>query len=82
MGQPDPLLCVHAVHLVKDHRTKYENGNIGAVMDGDSTASSTPTQHAGGQKQIIRRTAFRAPPPTKVVAMLQFSLLHFLLNGV
>ncbi len=35
VGQPDPLLCLHALHLVKDHRTGYENGNIPAVMDGD-----------------------------------------------
>ena len=35
MGPPNPQLCVHALHLVKDHRTNYETGNVDAVMDGD-----------------------------------------------
>lgn len=35
MGQPDSLLCLHAVHARKGSPHGCEKGNISAVMDGD-----------------------------------------------
>ena len=35
VGFADPLLRFHALHLAKDTRTGYEDGNINAVMDGE-----------------------------------------------
>ena len=35
LGQPDPLLHPPALPLIKDHRTKHEEGNVDAVLDGD-----------------------------------------------
>ena len=70
--QPDPHLHLAPYQLVKDERTRYETGNVQAVLDGDLDAfiEAFLQWRRSGDRPIARRSTPRPCPGTRAAARL------------